>query len=318
MTDLDQSGSTALLTRKLHGYTLGWFNDPPSVTNSITDFGAVGDGITDSTAAINAALTASAVGVVTVPGGTFLCSSQLFIPINTWLRGTGWGSVLKTTAGPLPIITVIGDGPTGREFITNVGIAGATPQSNILISDLTVDSSAQISNQAHNILFYKCTGIRIMRCYITGGGDGMAFVKCTDCIGSHNRVIGTINAALDHWDGCDGIEFSDNYIDMGSAVGGGVACTGLNTAGTAVSPVLHSRIVNNYFKNTSGSAVWIQGGAIGDIIGQVKYALVANNLIENCVANNGIRVSDSQHCVVKSNIIRGAPGGGIVLQTENN
>ena len=57
-------------------------------TVSVKDFGAVGDGVTDDTAAIQAALDSGA-GQVTFPDGTYLISAQIEPESNQTLLGTG-------------------------------------------------------------------------------------------------------------------------------------------------------------------------------------------------------------------------------------
>ena len=64
---------------------------------SVKDFGAVGDGITDDTAAIRAAL-ASGAGQVTVPEGSYLVSSTITIPVYVTLIGTGRKSIILPSA----------------------------------------------------------------------------------------------------------------------------------------------------------------------------------------------------------------------------
>jgi len=66
---------------------------------SVKDFGAVGDGVTDDTAAIQAALTASS--VVYMPKGTYLIGSAINMPSQTRLYGDGIDrtTVRATAAG---------------------------------------------------------------------------------------------------------------------------------------------------------------------------------------------------------------------------
>lgn len=66
---------------------------------NVLDFGAVGDGVTDDTAAIQAALDSGALSVF-IPAGSFLCSS-LLMPSTTYftLHGTGQSSTLVQKAG---------------------------------------------------------------------------------------------------------------------------------------------------------------------------------------------------------------------------
>lgn len=67
----------------------------------VRDFGAVGDGVTDDTAAIKAAIadvTARGGGEVLLPIGTFVVSSEVLIGSRIALRGRGRGTVVKATS----------------------------------------------------------------------------------------------------------------------------------------------------------------------------------------------------------------------------
>lgn len=66
-----------------------------NVAKSITDFGAVGDGVTDDTGAIQLALTECAGGTVIIPSGTFMLSETINVPSGTKFIGEGEDSVLK-------------------------------------------------------------------------------------------------------------------------------------------------------------------------------------------------------------------------------
>lgn len=63
--------------------------DKLAQTVSVKDFGAVGDGVTDDTAAVQAAIDAAQDGALYIPTGTYLCSAQLDINANTFIFGDG-------------------------------------------------------------------------------------------------------------------------------------------------------------------------------------------------------------------------------------
>ena len=57
-------------------------------TRSVMDFGAVGDGSTDNTTAIQAAMTAAGSGTLLFPDGVFNVSGTLTVPIGLKIQGT--------------------------------------------------------------------------------------------------------------------------------------------------------------------------------------------------------------------------------------
>jgi hypothetical protein len=66
---------------------------------SVKDFGAVGDGVADDTAAIQAAIDANLGGAVYIPAGTYRVTSEININGRIYLRGAGKeASIIKSNA----------------------------------------------------------------------------------------------------------------------------------------------------------------------------------------------------------------------------
>ncbi len=70
-----------------------------SIFVSVKGYGAAGDGTTDDTTAIQAALTAGAGGAVLVPEGNYKITGTITIPPSTTLKGVGACDVLIPLAG---------------------------------------------------------------------------------------------------------------------------------------------------------------------------------------------------------------------------
>lgn len=86
------------------------------------DYGAVGDGATDDTVALQAAITAAGTGTVELPALTFKITSALTLPTGCELRGTGAkGSVIQTIADHTAITMIGGE----EQAIKNLKIANS-------------------------------------------------------------------------------------------------------------------------------------------------------------------------------------------------
>ena len=97
-------------------------------TVSVKDFGAVGDGVADDTAEIQAAINAS--GVVYIPDGTYKITSSISLKSNLLIYGNGTSSKIQISA----------DGV--KAFSTGV----STGYSNIKISDLLINGGGQTTD----------------------------------------------------------------------------------------------------------------------------------------------------------------------------
>jgi hypothetical protein len=153
---------------------------------NVKDYGAVGDGVADDTAEIQAAITAAAAagGTVYIPAGTYKITSDVTVTSGSIvIRGAGYGSFLAFTDGGLKY-----DGTGG--YLTEVGLhdlrirrwgvvvagpalrfAGGGSSSGVAhfnVSDVTVQGSTAECLLIDGSYIGTFTG-----CYFTGGVTGI-------------------------------------------------------------------------------------------------------------------------------------------------
>lgn len=76
-------------------FTIEYMIKKPNSVINLKDYGAIGDGITDDTLAINNALEKAKNGILVIPKGTYLFSGTLHVKENTIIIGSGRESLLK-------------------------------------------------------------------------------------------------------------------------------------------------------------------------------------------------------------------------------
>lgn len=125
---------------------------------SVRDFGAKGDGTTDDTAAINAALVAGAGKTVYFPTGNYIITNTLTIRSNTRMLGAGSE---KTT------ITLSPSFPAGADALVNQTITGTVNvyyDRHIAVQGITFDGNNNSTRTASLISLFKVDRAEIAEC----------------------------------------------------------------------------------------------------------------------------------------------------------
>ena len=225
---------------------------------SVKDFGAVGDGTTDDTSAIQSALNTGR--VVLLPAGTYKVTSTLNITVNgTGLVGEGKKSVIAPNAGSTDIF-LIGD--------------GTNPCSGLIFKDFQIwPSAARTGGYAFNCRFICYSYFYNVR------------------IGDLNDYTANSNTHR-LYDGIYFDRFAQCIIEGGEIV---VAQNGIKTRGNADQSFGLELSIDGDLRIVfaGGKAIWI-GGASGGIyfnrfdISACRYGVYCDSTLQPGITNREV------------------------------
>lgn len=312
--------------------------DTDATPVSVTRYGAVGDGVTDDTAAIRAAIAGANGRPILFPVGTYNISGQLSIPSGTTLLGHGRLSEIRqvTTA---PFVMLHSDGSSditvrglflngnrsNRQSGTTESVGDGTskaiwfrapdsaPCRNIVIEDVQVENMGDVG-----IMLFNVEHITIDRCRVHDTRrDGIdvwfncRYVTITDCVVT---------------------ECGDDCLSFAGDLSGHVGAGPVRDV-TVVGGVLSQRSDTVY-----GRGVWIGGvdnltltGVVvadthghGIMVDQSYVAGYPSNrvVISNCVVegggdssnlHSGISIIKGNDVVVQGCVVKDGYSNGIVV-----
>ena len=279
---------------------------------NVRDYGAKGDGATDDTAAIQAAVAAIPASGATLlfPPGNYIVSGTAALPSSTRMRGRG---AIVTAAAKA-------SWPGGQIVAAFTAASGA---SNITIEEMRFAwpylTSSYGGGSGHIIDISGASHVVIRNNVSDGGGDFVAFIGTTDTLAEGNSVTNVSGACFDHWNnGSDG-RVIGNYCTTasGSVSSGGVWFSGLvtgNGAGTQTGLVVEGN--EFYLSGTNGTA--IEFNALTSS-GATQKIIVAHNKVSVLAGNSwGVLVTGiAPYGIVEGNYFEGNPGTYAAIQVQS-
>jgi hypothetical protein len=290
--------------------------------NVRTDYGAKGDGVTNDSAAIQAAITAAGTnGVVYLPSGTYIIGSPLSVPSGTGLQilGAGWSTVLQLANGVNDYLFKFSGTDTRMTF-----------------SDLVINGNCTNQTAGGGIYAIGAIQCTFWRVHFTACRDwGLYLGPQTGNINGHNnRAIGCLfdNATTSPGNG-GGIYFTSNdenvilacdfeflggsgtnpygiydlagtqFITACNFVGGANGFIGIRVQNTS-----NTRITGSNFDGTAGDSIFLAAtncNVVGNTIFSPGVVGVAGTA-------SGIHLEyGTSYNVIVGNTIASAPTNGV-------
>lgn len=276
-------------------------------------YGAIGDGTTDDTAAIQAALNAGAGQIVAIPSGTFLFT-QLTLTSGVTLCGAG--GVLKLKNGTCS--------NAGTAYYPIENLAAAP---NVSVIDLIVDANAANNTLSLVADTFTLAGEnqRIEGCTLLNTADsGVMFSHVTNSTCRNNRIAGATGSDCGIYinDG-DGTTAYENVVEgnriSGFNTGSGIALKRISSRYIVAQNTIYNcgngitlehgstssdystnvTIVNNRMRNIANTGIDLR---------QCDFAVCSGNRIEDHLMK-GIIAQGAVDCVISGNVINYASGG---------
>lgn len=319
------SVSKALGLSRLAGYLARTFFGTYVVTDP--KYGAVGDGTTDSKAAINAAITAANAaggGVVLVPTSSsqFMISGGITLLSNVTLRGMGKGAAgLKRTAGG-----------------TSTTVIFAQNATNIAIENLKIDGQQATQSGSPAtvaVAFDGCSKVTVRGCRLDNMKTGIWINTSSDASSNVRILDNDFGTIVDYGVRCNNASISNVTIrgnTFESIVRGA-----LQTPSAVMSNASNVQIVNNTVLASDDSAFCISGTTAFNTLVQgnhcrttlvcvyvgsgARYARVIGNDLAstsdfgvNVYNETGTSAEDELDLVVAGNVIHDCGKSGVDIE----
>lgn len=317
---------------------------------SVKDFGAVGDGVADDTAAIQAALNASS-SAVYVPIGSYKLTSKLSIPANSRLYGDGNSSELFMASQLDIMVEIVGDNIdisnlSFRGTNTLIPAAGINERTVVAIGRANVVvSNCRFWQTVIGLQFETCSNVKVCESYFStiktrnDGTQGYGILCNTNTaygiiannsfsdMGRHAAYISSgssnITVSSNVIENCDSVA-----INLGAFPGQNevqdIVITGniIRSVAGAVSPhgisvsqkCKYIDITGNLIRTIGSYGISVNGSAANSTSDNPVAINIRNNTCIGC--DRGISIVNAQDVLCDGNAVASSTSIGIEATTD--
>lgn len=303
---------------------------------NVRDFGAVGDGVTDDTEAIEAALAAGAGKTVFFPRGNYIVNGEtnFSIQANTAILGAGWQTTAITTVnetGQLPYLFLVTGDNVSIEGLSFDGGRPETEKDQLLGRQGLVEYNG----------VYGYSGLTVNKCYIHDFCSRTIYTLANNTTVTHNRIercslfnadLSSMRGVVTNWysPSADAKQMSNvivennHFIDCGHFAAGWLKCASVKESGNLVEYASaigfgHQwcedvAVTDNTFRYTYMNGVDLQECVRQVISGNTFFmsgymrmgASGATDLCQALFVGSDYARQDSRDAVISNNVIEGA------------
>ena len=271
-------------------------------TFNVFDYGATGDGSTNDTVALQAALDAvpSTGGAVYIPSGTYIITQSIVIKSNTLLFGDGNASQIKASQSAF-VGTLAGN---SVYLVRNQNwTASVITDENITIENLSFNYGTVVivGGGAHCISMRYVENVNVINCDFYNGENATAFLATNNTLVDGCSAYDFINCAYDHWTSPSNAIVTNCYARTANTVG----FVNFNPETTALASGTADGFVlsNCVFEATGSSVAAIQLEPLLDG-STAKNITVANNVFKRIIL---VCRRNTQNAVIEGNLFTDFP-----------
>ncbi|KJF18052.1 right-handed parallel beta-helix repeat-containing protein [Acidithrix ferrooxidans] len=322
------------------------FEDKGGQVFNVKAYGAKGDGVTDDTAAIQAAINAASTvfGTIFFPPGKYLCAGALVFAAN--MIFSGYGATLLPQDSSVNFLVYVGVNLSGYVGFFGLGIDGSamTGGNSLLVMhnatpELTDIKGMTFSNSSGPALFIYTApptlmgSVRIVDNYFTNCARNAGPVAVIDAV-TNSKISGNLFSGSHEVDmdfnGSSFLDINDNVFVNGNsiAINGGAYNYSVNIRGNVINNGAYTGIYL-YCTTTPSRGVIIDGNIIDTIPSTstanaaihvynsastpMRDISICNNYIRN-VPRGGIDVTLTENCIISGNIVENINTGGTSVE----